>query len=306
MSGEESEMTAVEVSEIVERTGTIPVPGGNVWYRIVGEGDATPLLTLHGGPGVPSAYLATLAGLADERPVIFFDQLGCGNSDRPDDPALWTTERSVAEVQAVVAALGLTRFHLLGQSWGTMLAVDYLLTRPDGVVSVTLASPALSIPRWTADARTFVQAMPEDVRATIVAHEAAGTTDSPEYLAAIDAYYRRHVCRMDPWPDPMTSALATMSRDVYQTMWGPSEFCATGSLRDYDRTDRLGELDMPALFTCGRFDEATPEATAWYASLVPGARIVIFEDSSHVAHLEEETAYLDALRAFLRQADARA
>ena len=265
-----------------------------------------PLLTLHGGPGVPSAYLATLAGLADERPVIFFDQLGCGNSDRPDDPSLWTTERSVAEVHAVVAALGLERFHLLGQSWGTMLAVDYLLSQPSGVLSVTLASPALSIPRWAADARAYVRAMPDDVRAAIEANEAAGTTDSPEYLAAVDAFYRRHVCRMDPWPEPMTTALATMSQKVYNTMWGPSEFHATGSLRDYDRTDRLGEIEMPTLFTCGRFDEATPEATAWYASLVPDARMAIFEESAHLPHLEEEEAYLAALKAFLREVDAMA
>jgi proline iminopeptidase len=296
-------MTAPTLERSDERPGMVEVPGGRVWYRIAGDGNATPLLTLHGGPGVPSAYLSSLAGLAGERPVIFYDQLGCGNSERPGDRSLWTTERFVAELAAVVAALGLTRFHLLGQSWGTMLAVDYALTQPTGLVSLILASPALSIPRWMTDAKRLIQDLPADTQASIERHEAAGTTGDPDYQAAKDMYYGRHVCRLRPIPAGYAQAIATTGHDVYETMWGPSEFCATGTLLDYDRTDRLGEIAVPTLFTCGRFDEATPEATAWYASLIPGALVAVFEQSAHMPHLEEEEAYLATVGAFLRDVD---
>jgi proline iminopeptidase len=290
-----------------ERNGTIDVPGGSVWYRIVGEGegDATPLLALHGGPGVPSVYLSSLAGLAGDRPVIFYDQLGCGNSEQPAEPALWWAERFVAELAAVIAALRLDRVHILGQSWGSMLATDYALTRPGGIASLILASPPLSIPRWLADARAWIAQMPAADQEVIARHEAEGTVDHPDYLAATDAYYRRHVCRMDPYPEAVREAFATTGHAVYNAMWGPNEFFMTGNLKDYDRSGRLAEIDLPTLFTCGRYDEATPEATAWYASLVPGAQLAIFDNSSHMAHIEEEAAYLACVGAFLREVDAR-
>src|SRR6185369_3105488 len=128
--------------------GYVQVEGGRVWYRIVGSGTATPLLVLHGGPGMPSFYLKPLAALADERPVVFYDQLGAGHSERPNDAKLWRTERFIDELVRVRQALGLREIHLYGHSWGSMLATDYLLTHPTGIKSVIFAGPALSIPRW--------------------------------------------------------------------------------------------------------------------------------------------------------------
>lgn len=286
------------------REGFIDVTGGRVWYRVVGESGGLPLLTLHGGPGVPHDYLDSLAELADERPVVFYDQLGCGLSDRPDGLALWTVERFVEEVGQVVAALGLTRFHLLGQSWGSMLATDYALTTPPGLVSLILASPPLSIPRWLADADAYRAQLPAAVRDALDRHEAAGTLDSAEYHAATDAYYARHVCRADPLPEEMLRAIAATGHAVYAHMWGPNEFNMTGgTLRTYDRTPRLPELAVPTLFTCGRYDEATPAATAWYQSLVPGSEIAVFAQSAHLPHLEEREAYLATVKDFLRRAE---
>lgn len=125
----------------------IPVVGGRVWCRIAGIGDRIPLLALHGGPGIPHDYLEPLVEVADERPVVFYDQLGCGRSDRPDDPSLWQIGRFVAEVSQVREALGLARVQILGHSWGTILAADYALHQPLGLVSLVLASPALSVPQ---------------------------------------------------------------------------------------------------------------------------------------------------------------
>lgn len=286
--------------------GHIAVPGGRVWYRMLGEGPATPLVLLHGGPGFTSEYLDSLEALADERPVLRYDQLGCGRSERPGVPSLWNVARFVEELKQVLSALGLQRVHILGQSWGSMLAVDYALTLPAGLESLILASPPLSIPRWMADTRRMLDAMPAHVRATIERHESSGSTSCPEYQAAVLQFYRRHLCRMDPWPDALERALAGANTAVYEAMWGPSEFSVTGCLADYDRTDSVGEIDVPTLLTCGRYDEATPEAIAWYSSLIVGSKAVVFEDSAHFSHLEEAESYVAVVREFLRGVKAEA
>lgn len=281
--------------------GTVQVRGGKVWYRVVGgETNGVPLLLLHGGPGVPHDYQENMEALADERPVVFYDQLGCGNSDRPEDPGLWTLERYVEELGMVRAALGLDRMHLLGQSWGCMLAVAYLLSeRPTGVESLILSGPCLSASRFAADQRLLLSQMPDEVRKTIDACEASGDYDSPVYQEAVMAYYRRHVCRLDPWPESMMRSIKKMSLDVYRYMWGPSEFTLTGTLKEVDLEPRLGEIRCPTLLTCGRYDEATPETTALYRDMIPEAELVLFEDASHQHHLERPEAYHEAVRNFL-------
>jgi proline iminopeptidase len=289
--------------ELASGEGFIEVPGGRVWYEIVGSGTATPLLLLHGGPGAPSRYLDPLRGLADERPVVFYDQLGGGKSDRPDDEGLWTADRFVRELQVVRDALGLDQVHLFGHSWGTMLAVEYMLTEPAGVKSLILASPALDIPRWLEDTNRLKAELPAEIQEAIDRHENAGTTDSEEYQAATMEFYRRHLCRSDPWPVELEEAFANFGWDVYAKMWGPSEFHATGSLADFDVSDRLGEITVPTLFTAGRYDEATPETTAWFQSLVPGSSLEIFEESAHMTMLDEPQAYIQALRRFLQQVE---
>jgi proline iminopeptidase len=285
------------------RDGYIDVEGGRVWYDIAGDGSGTPLLTLHGGPGISHENLETLAPLGDERPVVFYDQLGGGKADRPDNPSLWSVERFVREVQQVRDALQLEEVHILGQSWGTMLAVDYALTGARGIRSLVLANPSLSVTRWACDADTLIAALPDKERAVIEKHRAAETYDDPEFQAALALFYSRHLYRRDTWPKDLPSPAAGMNRAVYTAMWGPTDFVATGATRDYDRTPDLHRLTMPVLFITGRHDTATPETTAFYQSLVPGAELVVFEESSHTPHLEETEAFLAAVRPFLRRAD---
>lgn len=285
--------------------GHVDVAGGRIWYRIVGGGTRTPLVLLHGGPGAPSYYLNPLAALADERPVIFYDQLGAGRSDKPTDVRLWRVERFVDELSRLRTALRLDQVHLLGHSWGTMLAADYMLTKPVGVRSLVLASPALSISRWLDDAETLKKTLPESAQAAIAKHESAGTFDSPEYQAAVTEYYRLYLCRRDPWPDDVNRTFAELSASVYGTMWGPSEFTATGSLRTYERAEQLKALNLPVLLTAGRYDEATPGTTEYYRSLIPGAKLKIFENSAHLTMQDEPDAYVQAIRDFLREVESR-
>ena len=285
--------------------GYIPVTGGLVWYKVINPRNAIPLLILHGGPGFPHDYLEPLEALADQHSIIFYDQLGCGKSERPDDRTLWQTNRFVEELSQVRKTLKLEQVHLFGHSWGSMLAVDYALTKPDGLMSLLLASPPLSIPRWLKDMEDYKSSLPIEVQEVLHKHETNGTTDVEEYQVAAMEFYRRYLCRLNPWPEPLERASAGEGAVVYNTMWGPAEFFITGNLLNYDRTARLGEIDVPTLFTCGRYDEATPSATAWYQSMPPKSELVVFKQSAHHPQLEETEDYLQTLRNFLSQVEKR-
>lgn len=283
------------------REGRVSVTGGEVWYKIEGGTDGIPLLTLHGGPGSPHDSLEKLTPLKDDRPVVYYDQLGAGQSDRPDDLALWTVDRYVQEVQQLRDALGLTEIHLLGHSWGTMLAAAYLLTKPSGIKSVIFSSPCLSAPMWAQDQERHILELPLEVQDIISRCEADGTTDSEAYQKAVEEFNKRYVCRIDrDKSDEKKTNLA-----IYNYMWGPSEFSAQGTLKDFDVTGKLGELEMPALFLCGRYDEATPDTTAYYQSLVKNSRFHVFENSAHLAMVEETDEYVRVVREFLREVEAQ-
>ncbi len=285
--------------------GFIPVTGGKVWYRITGTGPGIPLLLLHGGPGMNSSDSDPLQQLGAERPIIQYDQLGCGKSERPDDTSLWTVERYVEELGQVIQALGLEEVHLLGHSWGTMLAASYLFTKPSGVRSVLFSGPALDAQRWERDQRAYLKQFPAQVQKTIEESERQGTTDSADYEQAMMEYYKTHMCRVDPWPAELSEDLGQLNLQVYNYMWGASEFTVTGTLKQFDATERLHEIEIPALFTCGRYDEATPAATEYYASLVPDAEFHVFENSSHMPSIEEPAAYVETVREWVNRQEMK-
>ena len=285
-----------------ERAGYIPVRGGSVWYRMNGgrcfAAGKIPLLVIHGGPGASHHYLLTLTDLERDRPVILYDGLDCGNSERPGDPRNWTIERFVSEIDSVRHALNLDRLLLFGSSWGGTVAAEYAMTRPRGLTGLVLASPLLSTVRWIADTMVYRQHLPADVRKTLDEHEAAGTTDSMAYQDAVMAFYQRHLCRLDPWPDELNRSFAVMNVELYRTMWGRTEFSVTGTLKDYDGCGRLHRINVPTLYTAGEYDEATPEALGHFASLTPTARVHVIPDASHTAFLEQRGLYITTLRSF--------
>jgi proline iminopeptidase len=284
------------------REGFVAVTGGRIWFRMVGlDKPGTPLLLLHGGPGSSSMGLKPLLALADERPVVLYDQLGSGKSDRPTDTTLFTVARYVSELQALRDTLGLRTVDVLGHSWGAMLAEAYMGSSPAGVRRLVLSSPLVTTEQWTHDADSLIKLLPDSVQQVIAANEAAGTTDSPAYAAAMDAYYARHV-RRRPRANPADadSSGKAFGKLVYNYMWGPSEFTSTGTLKTFDATSWLKGITVPTLFIAGEFDEATPSSTKMFSQLVPGAQFVMIPGSGHATANDNLPALLIAIRAFLR------
>lgn len=286
--------------------GYVAVPGGQVWYQIVGSGRAIPLLTLHGGTGAGHDNLEPFEALASDRPVVFFDQLGCGRSDIPNDVSLWRIERFVEAVAAIRQALGLNRVHLYGQSWCGWLAIEYMLGKPAGVASLILGSTAASMRQFVDELAPLRAALPQEVQDTLQHYEATGDYYHPEYERAVWAFLGPLFCRLRPFPQAITRTKEIFDRNrvPYETMWGPNNFTVTGNLKDWDRTNRLGEIVVPALILCGRYDEVTPGCSETLQRALPNSEMHVFEQSAHMAHLEEREHYMQMVRDFLRRVEA--
>jgi len=283
--------------------GTIPVPGGNVWFKRVGGGAGLPLLAVHGGPGLPHNYISSLERLADEREVIFWDQLGCGNSECPSNVGLWTMERSVAEMEAVIQALGLNGFHVFGNSWGGMLAQQYVLDVSSGAVSLTISNSIASIPQFSEMVARLKTELDVATQSAIDRHEAAGTTHSAEYQAAIRTWNETYLCRLLPWPKQLQEAFQKMGAEIFETMFGPSDFHIVGTIRSWDVLDRLPEIALPTLVLAGRFDECAPEHMWEMHQRIGGSRFELFDSSAHMPFIEEPHRFDQVMRDFLRQHD---
>ena len=292
--------------ELSVSEGHVDFRGYRTWYRVAGElgSGATPLLALHGGPGSTHHYFAPLEGLAPERPVVVYDQIGCGRSDRPQDLE-WSVDVFREEVDAVRSQLGLDRIHLLGTSWGGMLALEHVLGGAEGIVGLILSSSLASVEQWATEQLKLRAALPSEVVEVLDQHERAGTYDDPEYEQAMEAYSDRHFYR-GPQPRPELERMdAEKSKAVYRAMQGPNEWTVTGALKGWDVRDRLGEIDVPTLVIRGRHDMSTDPISATLVTGIDGAREVVLENSSHTPVLEETEAYLAAISEFMRAAEGQ-
>ena len=288
------------------REGMIPVPGGRIWYRVAGDGTGTPIIGIHGGPGGTSCRLRELGRLGDERPVVLYDQLGGGRSEQPSDTTLWTLPRFVAEIDSLRARLGLREVVVSGYSWGGTVALEYALTHPaHGVRALVLGSPLVGTARWMADADTLVMALPAEQRRAIAIADSTGDYESPAFKVANDTFSARHVARPGATTAFPECEQVKGNPAIYRYMWGPSEFRATGTLRDYDRTTRLGELRLPVLFIAGEHDEARPSTMRELAARVPGAEVVIVPGAGHRLLVDRPEATTRAIREFLARRGVR-
>lgn len=283
--------------------GLVDVEGGQVWYGIMGEGDRPPLLCLHGGPGGTGYGFLYFHEIAKERPVIMFDQLGGGRSSIHQDTALLKVDNFIEQVEAVRKALELEEFYLLGHSWGTALALEYYGKYPDAVKAIIFNSPYFSTPIWTADADTLVMGLPDDIQANIRQAETDSVFDTPEYEAANDYFISQHGRRLERRALPFETDQPASSRFIYNYMWGPSEFTATGTLRDYDNHKALSQVQVPALFTTGEYDEARPATIRRLSEMVPNSRFEVIKGAGHATMNDNLPQVVGVLQDFLSEQD---
>lgn len=285
--------------------------GYQTWYRITGEigQGKTPLVILHGGPGCTHDYVDSFKDLADSgRAVIHYDQIGNGKSTHlAGVPAeFWTVDFFLAELDNLLQTLDIDGgYALLGQSWGGMLAAEHAVRRPGGLRSLVIANSPASMALWSSEAQRLRMALPQKVQDALTRNEEAGSIDSVEYHEASHVFYDRHVCRLQPWPEEVARTFAAMDVDptVYHAMNGPTEFHVIGSMKDWSIIDRLDRIQVPTLLISGRHDEATPATVQPYADLIPDVRWTIFENSSHMPHVEEREACMQTVSDFLDSAE---
>ena len=292
-------ITSPAVSADNSKQGFINVPGGPVWYKVSGNGEGLPLLALHGGPGSTSCTYSLLDPLGDQRSIIRYDQLGSGRSGRPDDLSLWKVDRFVEELDVIRKKLKLEKFHLLGHSWGAALAGAYLLEKgTTGVASVIFSSPLLSTPLWIEDANYLRSQLPQGIQDALNFHEMANTTDSDEYRDATRVFYDRHLTRGEAKEKAECDG-APWNQVIYEYMWGPTEFHATGNLVDFDLSHRLHTIDIPVLFLTGEFDEARPETISKFHKMIPGSEFIVIGGVAHASLSRAPDNYRRILEDFL-------
>ncbi|WP_343116685.1 proline iminopeptidase-family hydrolase [Ostreiculturibacter nitratireducens] len=285
-----------------EIAGYVDGPGGRTWYRQNGlQPTRAAVMGITGGPGMSHHYLMALAALDDLQPVVLYDQLDTGNSDRPGDRSNWTIDYYVDEIERVRAALGFERLIPAGHSWGGLLAYEYALKHPDRTAGLILVSPCLSAERWSRDAQELIAGLPDYLQRLIRECEADNDFDNPGYQHANEVFMKRHVRRKGDRPPHHARSGELFNEALYNFIWGPSEFTARGVIRDYDGLDRIGEVSAPVLFVCGEHDEARPDTLRAFASMMKDATVVEIPEVAHLSFVEDEPAFLGVVRDFLER-----
>lgn len=296
-------MSCNNKKELTNGEGFVDVTGGKIWYRVSGQGDKTPILLLHGGPAYPSYYLNALNPLGKDRKIIMFDQLGCGRSDAITDTTLMTIENFVEQTNKLLNSLGVKEFHLYGHSWGSMLGADYYLKYPDGIKSIIFASPCLSADRWTIDSDSLISMLPDSTEVVLRNNIKGISQDSAKLANAVNSYFTNFYTRKLPTSPGFDSTVSQVGWNVYSYMWGPNDFFAIGTLKNYDRTKELSSINVPTLYIAGDYDPARPNALLYYQSLTPNSKVEIIKNAGHMTMDDNNSDYLKALTDFLNSID---
>jgi proline iminopeptidase len=294
-----------------ERLIPIDTPAGtqHVWTKRTGNNPTTKVLLLHGGPGATHEYLLGFDSYLPAAGVeyYYYDQLGSGWSDQPDDPSLWTIDRFVDEVEQVRVALGLTAddFVLYGQSWGGILAMEYALAHGQHLKGLVLSNMMASIPAYNAYAdQVIIPALDAATVAEIKAFEATGQTDDPRYDDLLmSEHYPKHVLRLpvEQWPAPVVRSFSRINKAIYVPLQGPSELGASGALSQWDRFEDLATIDVPALVIAGTHDTMDPEHLRAMSEQLPQGEYLLCPEGSHLALYDDQRNYMEGLIGWLHR-----
>jgi len=285
-----------EIDNIID----VKVDGHNVKVYSFGEGDNT-LLCLNGGPGLPCDYVRDCHSWLSDKGfrVVAYDQLGCGQSDKPNDKSLWNVKRYAGELDTIIKKLDLKNIHLLGQSWGTILGMEYAVIYPNVVKTLIMDNGVADVPHLISELNRLREALGSETVKMMLRHEAEGTLDHPEYQAAITILNYRHVCRLDKWPDSIHASLNDWNMDVYGTMQGPNEFLYIGNLKDWNRIEEMKNVNTKTLITVGMHDELPPSCALKMHNALPNSEIKVFKNSSHMPFYEEPEDYFMTIKNFI-------
>ncbi len=291
--------------DLKARQGFVNVQGGKIWYRILGDGKGTPIMMLHGGPGGTSKSFYQLASLGSDRPVIIFDQLGSGQSGNNTDTSLLKVENFVEQVDALKNSLGLKEFYLHGHSWGTALALEYYLKHPEGIKAIIFNSPYFSTSLWRKDADTLISKLADTIQLAIKNGEINHDYESGAYKNANEVFSKNYGVRKTRLTSELDTSTAKGSKFIYNYMWGPTEFTATGTLINYDRVQSLKTIKVPTLFITGEFDEARPATVHYFQSLVPDSKFVMIDGAGHGTMHDNKEQNIKAIKDFLAEVELK-
>ncbi len=282
--------------------GFATVSGYKLYYKIFGPDNPETLLCVHGGPGLTHDYILSMADLAKVGfKVVFYDQLGCGKSDVPKNLNMFTIERAVEDLEGIRREMNLGKVHLFGSSYGGLLAIAYALKYQKNLKSLISAGGLASVPHTIMGMEELKAQLPPEVREVMKKYEDAGDYSNPEYVKAVDVFYKSYFCRLPEWPKEVTYSLEHVSLPVYGTMNGPNEFTIVGNIRHWDVSAQLGKIRVPTLVTSGKYDEVSPKEARSIHNGIEGSSLVIFQKSAHLTMWEERDKYMNVMRDFLNR-----
>jgi proline iminopeptidase len=282
----------------------LPVRGGRIWYRKSGTGSGTPMVLLHGGPGAGSYYLKPFEAIGDDRPVVRYDQLGAGKSDRLTDTALMNIPRFVEELDSLRRALRIDKWFLNGHSWGTVLALEYYKAHPEHVAGIVFGGSVFDWPAYARETEAWTKQMSDSSQRAIAAWKKGGSPDTPAFQAANNEFYSKFVWRRPVMVD-RDSTGRQFGNEQYNYMQGAYEYVVTGTLKNYDARADLPRIKVPVLSTTGEFDEVGPKTVEAHARMIPGARFILYKDAGHITSWDARDANVRDVRDFLRSVDKR-
>lgn len=282
----------------------LAVPGGRIWYKVSGTGTGTPMFLIHGGPGMGSFYMKSMEALGDDRPVVRYDQLGTGKSDRMTDTALMKIPRYVEELDSLRRALKYDKVVLNGNSWGTIVAIEYYKAHPDKVAGILFSGEAFDIAAAEKEINKAVAQLSPEAQKAFAQYNVDKNLEAPAYKKAVDEFYAKNVWRHPVMAD-VDSTMQLMGAEQYRYFQGENETMIVGALRGYNAVPDLPKIKVPVLMTTGEFDELGPSLIEQHAKLIPGAKYIVYKDAAHVTQWDAAEQSVKDARAFFRAVDGR-
>jgi proline iminopeptidase len=281
--------------------GYVTVNGYKLYFKSFGREEMGTILTVHGGPGLTHDYMLSIADLAKYGyRVVFYDQLGCGKSDVPKNIALFTIDRAVEDLEGFRDAMNLGKVHMLGSSYGGLLAIAFALKYQKYLKSLITTGGIDDMELTISEMMRMKSELPKESLATMAKYEEAGDYTNPEFARVLDPFYKTYFCRLDPWPKELLYSMEHVSPEVYKTMNGPNEFTIIGNIRHWKVSqEQLHAIRVPTLVTCGKYDEVSPKVAKSIHRGIKGSKFVMFPNSSHLAMWEERERYIQVVSKFL-------